>query len=1488
MATAAYTINQFDSKNMDFAEWAEDFISLVKITNCPNANLKHLLRLYLDAPAKRALNSLADGVTTNIDTLIANMKKELTPPFVAEEAQDVLEHLKRGNQEIEQFGYLVKKTVSRAYPSLNAVEADQMARKCFTRGLGGELKKRLEICSPNNLDATIKCALQQDRFLTVDYSENRENDLKKEMSKIQYELKILQRQQDYSSPGSTSGNTVSTTSTSSNKGAEKSDKGNFGPIRCQLCSTIGHSAMTCRKSPVNIPAAGKLYDPNKDPSTGVNHLSSKTFIEETFFIDEVPCKMLIDSGSAVTILPYKWIIKHPTLYQQKIPAQGKQLTTANGSRLKIQWKLPNMPILYKDAQSNIDILIAEDLEPNHCGIIGIDTLKSLGINISFADCNVSTNIEKSNLLDSCTKQEKLENTATDGQEFYATRNISIAPNVQTVIEVEFSENMGSQDLIFEHKELKNYPFLKLGNSLINPSQGKVFIPCLNMANEETVISKNTVLGQLFHVDYEEGPDTYSPRKEQEDQPLQSDFKFDLDHLSYDQHFLMRKLLSDNLDVFSAGSHDLGRTHMLEHEIDVQGNTPIRQYPRRKSPEARKIEDKLIEQMLQDKIIRPSNSPWASPILLTKKKDGSYRFCIDFRKVNMITKKDSYPLCNINEALETLKGATWFTSLDLMSGFWQVPIKESHKEVTAFTTGRKLYEFEVLPFGMCNSPSTFSRLMERVLDGLQWDICLIYVDDILIFAKTFDELLKRMQLIFNRLRQAELKLKPSKCSFAHREIKYLGHVINEKGIAVDPKKIEAIEKMKTPQNPKEVRSFLGLTGYYRRFVKDYAKIASPLTNLTHQDVTYDWTSDCEKAFNQLKTKLMSAPILLYPDFEKAFTLMTDASGVGLGAVLSQQGPDGLEHPVAYASRTLNETEKNYSTSKKECLALIWAVHTFHPYVYGNKEFTIITDHHSLTWLDQNKATNCLLARWAMILEGYNYKIKYRPGNKLGNADGLSRLSLENETREPWHSNAELEFVIGMQEREEDIIKGWIQGRNKLPNELIELEKQEVRVENDCIFVNNKQYVPLSRVHRVASRLHDHPLGAAHFGYKKTYDKFCHYFFALNASSVIKEICENCSVCPVMKHENKTARTSMGTVKTTHRWEILSVDISGPFPLSDRQNKYLLTIVDLFSKYTILVPIQNIKAKTVALAILSHAIAYFGVPVQILSDRGPQFESLLLQELCDVLGINKLRTTSYHPQSNAVNERSHQTVNRLIRTFIEGGYNHQWDTIVPVIMLAINSNINTSTQYMPYEALMGTQPQLPEDLLYGRLPETDRTLTEEIQNLQFQLAEIGDQIIDNTSKAYLAQAKQYNKKGRHTWYFEGDLVYMKYRPTAGEVGKLAPHWKGPYEVVNSKNFPVIEINIDGKYATVHHDNLKKCKLTREQLYFRHDVPNGSYFLKKKNKPPVSWAENDDNEETEMFIDADDSLDEINVEVDHGRSPVALQHYDLRPRPMPRVLN
>jgi transposase InsO family protein len=442
------------------------------------------------------------------------------------------------------------------------------------------------------------------------------------------------------------------------------------------------------------------------------------------------------------------------------------------------------------------------------------------------------------------------------------------------------------------------------------------------------------------------------------------------------------------DVFAIPGGPLGRTNVVKHKIDTGDCVPVRERMRRYAPKQLEIIDRETDKMLSQDVIEPSNSPWSSPIVVVTKKDGSARVCLDVRKLNNITRKDAYPLPRIDHALESLNGAKYFCTLDLLSGYWQVPLAEDAKEKTAFSVPRRgHFQFKVMPFGLCNAPASFERLMEQILRGLQWDRCLVYLDDIIVTGKTVEEVVNNLAKVLTRLRTAGLKLKPSKCTLFARKVAYLGHIVSEEGIACDPAKVACVSDWPAPSDVHDVRSFLGLASYYRTYIPRIASIAEPLYNLTRKGVRFCWSESCQTAFQALKEALTSAPVLAYPDPEKSYILDTDASLYGIGAVLSQLH-DGNERVIAYASHSLSKTQRNYCTTKRELLAVVTFVKHFRHYLYGVK-FTVRTDHSSLVWLTNFKDPEGMLARWITSLEVYDFEIKHRRGKEHVNADSLSR-------------------------------------------------------------------------------------------------------------------------------------------------------------------------------------------------------------------------------------------------------------------------------------------------------------------------------------------------------------------------------------------------------------------------------------------------------------------------------------------------------------------
>lgn len=465
--------------------------------------------------------------------------------------------------------------------------------------------------------------------------------------------------------------------------------------------------------------------------------------------------------------------------------------------------------------------------------------------------------------------------------------------------------------------------------------------------------------------------------------------FHVGELSNEQHRKFKEFMSKHQRLFAWEPDDFGRTSTITHSIDTGDAAPIKQRFYRTSYQNQLFIKEEIQRLLKAGLIVPSNSQWTSPVVVVEKKNGKKRLCVDYRKLNNVTKKDCYPLPRIDDMLETLSGARWFSSLDLASGFWQVELDPKDREKSTFITRFGTYEFTVMPFGLCNALATFQRLMDTVLRDILWQFVVVYIDDINVGSKTFEEHLSHLEQVFSRLEEAGLKLSPEKCFFFKDEIPFLGHIVSRTGIHTDPEKLKVIKEFPEPKDLTQLRGFIALASYYRKFVKNFSSIVEPLNRLLKKNVPYVWSKDQQSSFERLKTCLTSPPILAYPDFGKPFIVYTDASTFALGAILSQKDENNKERVIAYASRTLNKHERNYGVTELECLAVVWAVRHFHHYLHGQK-FTIVTDHAALKYL--LKMTNPVgkLGRWLMTLNGYELEIVNRPGRQHSNVDTLSRI------------------------------------------------------------------------------------------------------------------------------------------------------------------------------------------------------------------------------------------------------------------------------------------------------------------------------------------------------------------------------------------------------------------------------------------------------------------------------------------------------------------
>jgi hypothetical protein len=472
---------------------------------------------------------------------------------------------------------------------------------------------------------------------------------------------------------------------------------------------------------------------------------------------------------------------------------------------------------------------------------------------------------------------------------------------------------------------------------------------------------------------------------------------------------IQEIMTEYEDIMALKHTDIRKEAIYLHDIDTGDHRPIKEAPYPLSPNYRSWVQNELGKLLEAGIIRRSKSPWSAPVVIAPKKGNNEgelapRFCVNYKKINNITYKDAYPIPRIDDLLSTMSRAKIFSAFDLYSGYHQIGMTPRAIERSAFVTPYGHYEFLRMPFGLCNAPATFQRAMNELFEDLIGEGVLVYLDDINIYSETFDEHILMISEVLERIRGANLLIKPKKCQLGMEQMEYLGFIIGKDGVIADPKKIEAITKYPRPETPGDVRSFLGLAQFYRRFIRNFSTIAVPLYELTKGTTQYTWNQPQERAFAELKKRMSEPPVLARPNFEsdEPFIVYTDASKFGLGAILSQKGEDGYEHVINFASKRTSATQEKYGATELECLGAVWAIRNYRPYLEGRR-FILVTDHKALEWLFDKRNPQGKFARWIMEVQGYRYDIEYRPGNKHANVDALSRIYNGRTPRPPTPSD-----------------------------------------------------------------------------------------------------------------------------------------------------------------------------------------------------------------------------------------------------------------------------------------------------------------------------------------------------------------------------------------------------------------------------------------------------------------------------------------------------
>ena len=881
--------------------------------------------------------------------------------------------------------------------------------------------------------------------------------------------------------------------------------------------------------------------------------------------------------------------------------------------------------------------------------------------------------------------------------------------------------------------------------------------------------------------------------------LLSQLPLEMDHLTSEEQQQLRQLIGSYSDVFALNPGELGTTGVVSHTIDTGDHPPIRQ-PLRRTPFALRAKvEEMVREMLDQQVIIPSKSPWASPVVLVRKKDGALRFCVDYRKLNQVTKRDEFPLPRIDDTLELLSGAKHFTTLDLSSGFWQVEMDQSSQEKTAFATFSGLYEFRKMPFGLANSPATFQRLMEIVLAGVARDACFVYIDDIVVFGKTLQDHNDNLVKVLDRLREAGLSLKPKKCRFARQEIEFLGHVVSAKGIATDPRKLEAVIDFPTPVDVKTLRSFLGLASYYRRFIPNFSKVAGALHTLTKKDADFIWTPECQLAFDGLKRLLTTSPVLAFPDFSKPFLLETDASGTGLGAVLAQTQEDGTVRPIAYASRTLQKHERNYGVTELEGLGVVWAVKHFRPYIYGHP-CEIYTDHEALKSILNTPQPSGKLARWGMAIQELDLKILHRSGRHNANADALSRSPVSSPDSEQCGMPFGIVSAITVTGEESDL-PALQRGDAELAPVIRYLESgtlpEDAKLAK-ALALNKSQYVlqdgilyhmesdstlrvipPTSARAQLFQQAHAGRFGG-HLGDAKVHSELRRHYWWPKMRTDITQWTRGCLVC-ASHNPGRAVRAPLTPIPVGGPFDRIGVDVI-QFPRSEAGNQYAVVFVDYLTKWPEVFAVADQSAATIARLLVEQIVSRHGVPSEVLSDRGKAFLSGLMGEVEKLLGFHKVNTSAYHPQTDGLVERFNRTLTAMLAKTLERG-GQDWDTHLPFVLFAYRATQQESTQESPFFLLYGRDPRLPvEEVLSPLQTKTLVDLREYGADLAHKMSGAWESARENVKKAQRRQKNCYDRGKRPPNFAVGERVFL-FKPAekTGKRRKFARPFHGPYRVV-----------------------------------------------------------------------------------------------------------
>ena len=1536
---------KFDGQNMPFETFYTKFQICAKYNGWNKSEQLAFLSAALTGEAGQVLWDSNENVTGSVSKLTSLLKSRFGGRARADKYR--MELRSRSRQEGESLEKLhqdIRRYMALAYSEVDTISRETLGCEYFLNALKDadfamEVRKR----NPVTLDEALLAAQQIEVWVKdaarmkqeeKPYHKERatrgtgpsRDDYGSRLDRIEKAFQKLSAQNnvaEVSKPAATKSATEPDVTFAAN-----SMKPSRADIRCYNCDEVGHVARWCPKPKRqqrwqrNAPATGKettteaTIEDNAGSNTtqasrGVNNDLSYVYMPIQIKRSRMQCTL--DSGSDVTIVPHRLVQK----FRLKIRASPiKQLKAVNGSGVVIDGAT-DVPLIVGGRLIKTSALVSKDVFEI---IVGSDWLREHRCNWDFQNDRISIDGGQWVQLNGC-------RSIICGR-IYVDNDIVVPPRVQCNVPVHVAVPKPSYKLgetMLESRRLRQGVYI--GRTLLPAGQKRdVQVSLLNITDEEQFVRSDTCLGTVCSVDIVTDEDV----AESNETSSETGSELATDNgttnnvagcetsndtsnetmtklienlpceLTVEQKMAASSLLEHYADIFSRNEYDIGRTPLVEHHIDTTNHRPIRQPLRRHPVAHQEVIDNHVAEMQRNGIIEPAASPWASNVVLVRKKDGGLRFCIDYRALNAVTYQDTYPLPRIDSCLDTLHGASWFTTLDLRAGYYNIPVAEQDRDKTAFVTRRGCWRFAVMPFGLTCAPSVFQRLMDMVLAGLGYETCLVYLDDVIIFGKTFEELLQRTDVIFDRIRSAKLKLKPSKCSFFSRKSYFLGFIVSEAGIEAQPEKVKVVAEWPTPRNLHDLRSFLGLCSYYRRFVAGFSSVAAPLYELQQKDRAYIWSDECNEAFRSLKRSLTTAPILALPADEGCYILDTDASNTGLGAILSQI-QDGEEKVIGYASRTLSRAERNYDTTKKELLAVVNGLKQYRQYLLG-RHFVVRTDHAALSWLRRSPEPMPQLARWLTFIEEFNFEVQHRAGRKHQNADSLSRRPNYDEP-EPREQNASMlrisavnrrrsiqgsemsmqaeavadplagENFVAEQLKDHDIgpiLRMKQCNENQPPIEALLTESEVTKIywsQWDRLTVHNgilcrrfygngtqpnvlQMIVPATLRHEAVKRCHTGMAGG-HLGAKKTTFQVCRRFYWHGWKGDVTRFCRRCVECSSY-HRGQLPRTApLHPIETGAPFERLSIDLTGPHCKSNRGHIWILTCVDPYTKWAEAFPLRNKEAETVARVLVEQVFTRFGTPIALLSDRGNEVDSNVMRNVCQLLGIDKMRTTSYRPSTNAAAERFHRTLNSMLGKVVAENQK-DWDTHLPLVMAAYRASRHESTGYSPNFLVMGREARAPLDVVLD-LPVAEGEATnydEHVSKLNDRLRYAYSVVQSHLGRAAERAKHYYDMRVRKQRYTAGDWVsYYNPRHFRGREDKWSRKFSGPFLVLNV--LPPVNLKLQRSPHTkpfiVHNDRVKPWTGDAPKSWLPNVVESESFEVVElppivSVDPPISGDESE----------------------------------------------